>query len=275
MSTRFSLCLRQVSSRVTTSSGRVPTFRASLVYVIAAFIKFTGRSDRDQYSLSIADLRSTSPAVGASDARRRCDGPVHSIRAWQTIYIPSECVGSGASYEFQLIYVAASIDWNQYTLLMNVTWPNPSAEFSNYYHKTSGSWFDLWTQSLATGTLPPGEASDVREYQLRCEEVQQHEQQLSSVQNIQALIIQAVQRGARFRTSHKEGGTDIFWRGGHYVRSDFGENPSDQRYRHESKFLAMLFQFFQGEVIRNAPHGSLSELDAWRLILRQLKTNSD
>ncbi len=181
----------------------------------------------------------------------------------------------GASYEFQLIYVAASIDWNQYTLLMNVTWPNPSAEFSNYYHKTSGSWFDLWTQSLATGTLPPGEASDVREYQLRCEEVQQHEQQLSSVQNIQALIIQAVQRGARFRTSHKEGGTDIFWRGGHYVRSDFGENPSDQRYRHESKFLAMLFQFFQGEVIRNAPHGSLSELDAWRLILRQLKTNSD
>ncbi len=96
------------------------------------------------------------------------------------------------------------------------------------------------------------------------------EQHLDSIVPIQLAIIAAMKRGASFRNSHKEGGTNIYWKSDRFVRSDYGDYPDEQQFTDDTQFLNMLRKFCNWDVTRNSSEDQLSEIDAWRLILRRM-----
>ena len=125
--------------------------------------------------------------------------------------------------------------------------------------------------SPTTAANPPraNEGSSKR-YRELCEEALNAESQLDSVAAIQQAIIAAVKAGASFSNSHKEGGTNIFWKSGRFVRSDYGDYPDEQQFTDEIEFLKMLHQFCHWDATRHSGKDQLSEIDTWRLILRQM-----
>ena len=176
----------------------------------------------------------------------------------------------GAEYDFQVIFEAALPACNFYLLTMNVTWVDPTSNNFEYYCKTSNSWFEHWTRELTpTEPLGPNEGS-VQRYQLLCDDVLNAEKNVNSVPSIQASIIAAMKRGAAFRNSHKEGGTNLTWKGNRFVRTDYGDNPSVQLFADETEFLRALRQFYHWEMTSHSGTNQLSEIDLWRLILRRM-----
>ena len=91
---------------------------------------------------------------------------------------------------------------------------------------------------------------------------------LGSVDKLQAEVLARLRDGASFSTVHKEGGTRIYWQGGRFIRTDYGDNESEQSFDDESAFLAFLRRFFDREIARGTDRDKVSEEAAWRLILR-------
>ena len=77
--------------------------------------------------------------------------------------------------------------------------------------------------------------------------------------------------GAKFFTSHKEGGTHISWQNGRFVRSDYGESDEREEFTDDGEFLKFLRQFYSWETSRNLYPEKASELTAWKLISRLLQ----
>jgi hypothetical protein len=180
---------------------------------------------------------------------------------------------NGARYVFALRFEAALPHVNCYSLQIDTSWEAEPATHVDYYRKTSDSWFELWTRDLMMA--PPPDPDDGLEdrYQDLVGAALVAEQHLDSVSAIQREILTAMQHGRRFATSHKEGGTDIFWRDGVFVRSDHGDTSQIVKYRDEAEFLTSLRQFCQWEVARHAIEAR-SEFDVWKLILRRLRPGS-
>lgn len=176
----------------------------------------------------------------------------------------------GADYDFLLRFEAALLEYNCYSLRMNVSWAAEASSNDDYYRRTSGSWFAFWTGDFMAANAPLANEGSAQLYRQLCDETLNSEQQLDSVPAIQQVILAAVKRGAAFRTSHKEGGTNIYWKSGRYVRSDYGDYPDEQQFRDDTEFLKMLYQFCHGDVTRNSGKDQLSEIDTWRLILRRM-----
>ena len=80
-----------------------------------------------------------------------------------------------------------------------------------------------------------------------------------------------MKKGARFSTSHKEGGTNITWNGDRFVRDDYGDYPDHITYASEAHFLDALRKFYDWETSKNGYPEKVSELVAWRLMLRLLR----
>ncbi len=93
---------------------------------------------------------------------------------------------------------------------------------------------------------------------------------VESIAALQQAIIAMFKSGAYYRTSHKEGGTNIYWRGHCFVRSDFGEDPNEQTFDDKSEFLKMLSRFCGFHLNLGPVSDEMSEIDAWRSILRKL-----
>ena len=176
----------------------------------------------------------------------------------------------GADYEFLLRFEAALLENNCYSLRMDVSWAAEASSNDAYYRQTSGSWFACWTGDFMAANAPLANEGSAQHYRQLCDETFNFEQQLDSVPAIQQTILAAVKRGAAFRTSHKEGGTDIYWKSGRYVRSDYGDYPDEQQFPDDTEFLKMLYQFCRWEVTRNSGKDQWSEIDTWRLILRRM-----
>lgn len=176
----------------------------------------------------------------------------------------------GADYDFLLRFDTALPGCYCYSLLMVVSWGEVGLDYADYYRKTSGSWFELWTSEFEEAAPPAADEGFSQLYQQLCEEALASERQLDSVAAIQQAIIAAMKSGARFATSHKEGGTNIYWNKGRFVRSDYGDYPNEQVFTVESEFLKMLFQFCHWDVTSNSGKDQLSEIDTWRLILRRM-----
>ncbi len=96
------------------------------------------------------------------------------------------------------------------------------------------------------------------------------ESHLVDVRAVQQTVLQGLRNGGSFSTSHKEGGTRIFFRHGRYVRSDYGDNVSNERYPDETTFLASLRQFYDWQTSRGSYPEKVDEHTAWKLILRLL-----
>lgn len=181
---------------------------------------------------------------------------------------------NGASYHFELCFEAALAHANGYSLRVEASWADRAATHVDYHRKTSDSWFRLWTRGLmmATPTDPaenlPDRYRELREAALRAEA------HLDSVAAVQRDIVSAMQRGGTYSTSHKEGGTTIYWRHGVFIRSDYGDDPDHINYRDEDEFLQKLRQFCEWDVTRHAGVEKYSDLDTWKLIRRRLVIRS-
>lgn len=68
-----------------------------------------------------------------------------------------------------------------------------------------------------------------------------------------------------------EGGTVLCWNGEHFMRSDYGDHPDTIVSASESEFLEALRKFYAWETSKNAYPEKVSELVAWRLMLRLLR----
>jgi hypothetical protein len=176
----------------------------------------------------------------------------------------------GAAYEFWLRFDAALPTCNGYSLTMDVSWADQASCNADYYRKTSASWFEFWTRDFLAASPPLAGEGSVQRYRQMCEEAFSAEQDLDSIAAVQGAIITAMKRGASFRTSHKEGGTNIYWKSNRFVRSDYGDYPDEKQFNEETEFLKMLRQFCHLDVTRNSGKEQLSEIDAWRLIMRQI-----
>jgi hypothetical protein len=179
---------------------------------------------------------------------------------------------NGASYSFRLTYQAALPDVNCYSLRIDSSWAALPATHHEYYRRTSGSWFELWTREFQRASPPEVGVGSAARYQLLSEAALKAEAQLNSVEAIEKAITAAMKSGASFSTAHKEGGTNLCWRNGRFLRSDYGESEERREFADEAEFLTFLRQFYDWETSRSVYPNKVSNLDAWRLILRLLRT---
>lgn len=177
----------------------------------------------------------------------------------------------GATYNLLLRFEVALPEWNYYSLRAEAVWGVVSSDHAEYYRKTAGSWFEHWTSDFQAANPPQANEGSATRYRELCEEGLNAEKELDSVAAIQQTIIAAIKRGARYSDSHKEGGTHIGWKVDRYIRSDYGDDPNLQHFTDDQAFLKMLYQFCHWNATRNATSNQLSELDTWRLILRQMR----
>jgi hypothetical protein len=176
----------------------------------------------------------------------------------------------GVAYEFLLRFEAASHACNDYTLLMDVLWSHSAISNFEYYGKTAGSWFELWTRDFELADPPRLHDGDSQLYFQLCNEALNAEHELNSVDAIQLAIVSAMKRGATFRAAHKEGGTNIYWKNDRFVRSDYGDFPDETQFKDEAEFLKMLRQFLHWDVNQNSGQEHHSEIDTWRLMMRRM-----
>ncbi|MBL8898251.1 MAG: hypothetical protein JNM84_11515 [Planctomycetes bacterium] len=187
--------------------------------------------------------------------------------AWQ-----AEAEVVGASYRFELSFEAAFWDTNDYELRVEVSWAGRGEANDEYYRKTSRSWIELWTREFDPATAPRADSGSPERYRALAEEARRAEAELDSIDAVQRAIVAGMQRGGRYANAHKEGGTNIVWRDGKYVRDDYGDYPGYEIYKSEAAFLAALLRFCDSDLKRNAGPGGLTELATWKLILRQMLT---
>ena len=177
----------------------------------------------------------------------------------------------GARYDFTLRFEAALPDVQCYSLRVETSWADAPTTHHDYYRQTAGSWFAHWTRDLQPADPPPPDAMPGARYHEISTASLNAEAHLATVPALQATIVAAMKNGARFSTSHKEGGTTITWNGHHFVRSDYGDYPDHITYASESEFLEALRKFHDGEVSRNVYPEKVSELVAWKLLLRLMR----
>ncbi|MCC6243414.1 MAG: hypothetical protein IT353_11270 [Gemmatimonadaceae bacterium] len=93
---------------------------------------------------------------------------------------------------------------------------------------------------------------------------------LESVAAVQHAIVEGVMRGGRLGLSHKEGGTNIVWRGDRFIRSDYGEFPHETEFRDVREFLTMLWTIYHVDLARTVGGGPRTELEVWTQILHRV-----
>ena len=178
----------------------------------------------------------------------------------------------GAQYDFELRFEAAMLLKNCYSLRVETSWATQAAANHEYYRKTADSWFSHWTRDFMPANPPKADAGSPARYQKICAASLNAEAHLDTVPALKQTIIAAMKRGACFTTSHKEGGTNIRWTGGRFVRADYGDYPDHQTFSSEAEFLEALRKFYDGETSKNIHPKKVSDFEAWKLILRLLRT---
>jgi len=179
----------------------------------------------------------------------------------------------GARYDVELRFEAAMPHQNCYSLQVETSWADAAATHHDYYRKTAGSCFEHWTRDLQPADPPDVADADAPErYQAICLASLNAEAHLDSVSALQQTIVAAMKRGGRFTTSSKEGDTNLRWSGNHFVRTDVGDYPDHRTFASEAEFLDMLRKYYDWETSKNVYPEKVSDLVAWKLILRLLRT---
>ena len=177
----------------------------------------------------------------------------------------------GAQYDFELRFEAAMLLKNCYSLRVETSWAKSAATHHDYYRKTADSWFSHWTRSFTPANPPAADAGSSVRYEKICAASLNAEAHLDTVPAIQQTILAEMKRGARFTTSHKEGGSNIYWRNGSFAKTDYGDYPDHQNFASDEEFLKFLRQYYNSETSQNAHPKKVSEFVAWKLILRLLR----
>ncbi len=177
---------------------------------------------------------------------------------------------NGARYDFEVRFLAALKSAYHYSLRTEASWADSDQTHHDYFRKSSDGWFQMWTRELRPATPPDMSKNLIELYQKESAAALQAQQHFDSVTAVQCAIIDGMKRGGTYGTSHKEGGTNIYWRVDRFVRSDYGDYPDLKNYKSDAEFLQMLWNFCQFDVKRHAGKQGLSDLDAWKLILRRM-----
>lgn len=177
---------------------------------------------------------------------------------------------NGAQYAFELRFEAALPHVNCYSLRVDASWADQAATSVDYHRKASDGWFRLWSRDLTMATPCDAAENLPDRYRELHEAALRAESHLDSVVAVQRDIVSAMHHGGSFSTSHKEGGTNIYWRHGVFIRSDYGDDPDHVNYRDEAEFLVKLRQFCEWDVTRHAGVAKFSDLETWKLIRRRL-----
>ncbi len=177
----------------------------------------------------------------------------------------------GARYHFELRFLAALPHTLCYSLRVETSWADAAATHHDYYRHTAETWFAHWTRGFMPAETPTADEGSSERYQRICAAALNAEAHLDSVPALQQAIVAAMKQGARFTTSHKEGGTNISWNGENFVRSDHGDYPDHITYASAAHFLDALRKFYDWETSRNVYPEKVSDLVAWRLILRLMR----
>lgn len=178
----------------------------------------------------------------------------------------------GAQYDFELRFEAAMVLKNCYSLRIETSWAEHAATHHDYYRKTADSWFSFWTRDFMPANAPRADAGSSARYQKICAASLNAEAHLDSVSALQQTILAEMKRGASFATSHKEGGTNIYWKNGGFARTDYGDYPDHKNFQSDEEFLKFLRQFYDWETSQNIHPRKVSDFEAWKLILRLLRT---
>lgn len=178
----------------------------------------------------------------------------------------------GARYDLELHFEAAMPHINCYSLCMETSWADAAATHHDYFRTTAGSWFSFWTREFLPAEPPAADEGSSARYQEICAASLNAEFHLDTVPALQRTIVAAMKSGARFTTSHKEGDTNISWNGSRFVRIDQGDYPDTVVFSSEMEFLEALRKFYDWETSKNVHPEKVSELVAWKLILRLLRT---
>ncbi len=181
---------------------------------------------------------------------------------------------NGAPYRARLRFDAALPKVNAYSLRLEMLGGELDPAHRDYHLKASAGWFDLWTRDLPPSKpMRPDEPQREDHRRVLEAEALAAEAQHTTVAELQRAILERMRRGASFSTAHKEGGTNLRFQHGSYVRQDYGESEARHVYADEAAFLSALRKFYEREVSRSAPSGKVTEETAWRLLLRLLRTD--
>ncbi len=177
---------------------------------------------------------------------------------------------NGATCAVELTFEAAWAHEYGYRLHFEMTWDDATPEHADYHRKVAPSWMELWAQDFvpAERALPGEGVAEL--YAGRVSEAMVAERALSSISAVEQEILAAVRAGGTFSTSHKEGGTTVSWRGGRFVRADYGESQFSETFVDDAAFLSFLRRFFEWET-RRGSRGTPTELQRWQLIYRLLR----
>lgn len=77
----------------------------------------------------------------------------------------------GAEYDLLLCFEPALPGFNFYSLHVVVSWGEVALDHADYYQKTSGSWFELWTSGFKEADPRKACEESSPLYQQLCEEV--------------------------------------------------------------------------------------------------------
>lgn len=187
------------------------------------------------------------------------------------LVLTATAVVVGARYQFEMRFLAALPNTHCYSLRVETSWADAAATHRDYYRHTADSWFAHWTRGFMPADPPAAEDAPSERYQRICAAALNAEAHLDSVPALQQAIVAAMKQGARFSTSHKEGGTNITWNGEHFVRSDYGDYPDHITYASEAHFLDALRKFYDWETSKNVYPEKVTELVAWKLMLRLMR----
>ncbi len=178
---------------------------------------------------------------------------------------------NGVPHRFVLRFEAALSRTNCYWFQAEVPLAGLPSDKHDAIRKSLSGWFDLWTRAYKPSTPPlPGEGSRDR-YEALAAQALSAEAHLGTVPPVQQAILEALRNGATFSTAHKEGGTNIRFANGQFVRADYGESNRTEKFPDQAAFLAFLRQFYDWQTSRNTYPEKASEFDAWKLTLRLLR----
>ncbi len=178
---------------------------------------------------------------------------------------------NGVPYRVLLGFEAALLLTNHYRLQFEASAADLSPTAQTGQRKTLDGWIDLWVREFKITPTPNSGEGSVDRYQRLAEQALKAESHLHDIPAIQQEILNALRSGATYSTAHKEGGTNIRFHCGQFVRADYGESNSVEKFRSEPAFLAFLRQFYDWETSRNTYPEKVSEYEAWKLMLRLLR----
>lgn len=177
---------------------------------------------------------------------------------------------NGATYQVQLVYLGATDHSDIYRFSVSGQWTTTDADTHQYFLRSSASWLEYWGSGFELISLEAEVQNNANLYEQRASDFQQYMSKFAEVTKCHDYIVSEMKKGAKFATSHKEGGTIITYQFGGFSISDYGESNNHQRISDKQHFFDFLSRFYELETRQASSTKDDSELKSWQLITRFL-----